>query len=412
VVAGRVLFRAPTVLVEEVRAGAAGRVAVTFTPFGFRDLASPGFGVAFLVGRGFDVIAVKSTEDAWFRDLPDEALDLVAQVLAVRGDDRRVGYGSSMGGFAALAFSRRLGLRRVLALSPQYSIDDAVAARWAVTDGRVSPRTHILPECLAPDAGFTIVYDPADPMETDRLRTVLPTGRTTYVPCRYSGHPSGRYLAEIGVLPAFAGAVLEGDPSWRLLDLRRDRRRSRTYLRTFATHLERRGRSAAAITALRAAVALDGRDPSLLFELASLLARAGHDEEALAVADEAAAAEPENPFQHHQRAVLLARAGRLDDALAAAREAVSRAPSNGHLHHHLGVLLERRGRTAEAVAAARTAATLLAGNSLVQRRLSVLLVRAGRPDEAVEPAREAVRLAPADTAAADHLRSVLATVAG
>lgn len=80
-----------------------------------------------LLRNGYDVDSIKSTEDDWFQHLSPELFDRIDRLGAQPQYLRSVAYGSSMGGYVAIAFSRRFRLDRVLALlSPQFTIRESL----------------------------------------------------------------------------------------------------------------------------------------------------------------------------------------------------------------------------------------------------------------------------------------------
>ncbi len=126
----------------------------------------------------------------------------------------RVGYGGSMGGYAAIKHSARLGLTHSLALCPQWSIDAAEC------DGRdpgfqhwFAPAMaghHIRPEEV--DGEVVLLLDPRDPVDAfhaERLRGVAPSAHT--VPVYNVGHHVTRAFAGTANLTAMIAAVLDRD---------------------------------------------------------------------------------------------------------------------------------------------------------------------------------------------------------
>src|SRR5271168_4492658 len=67
-------------------------------------------------------VGIMAKKGNWY---PVESLKAAATALAsiIQGYDRRITYGGSMGGYAAIKFSRLLGATEVISLCPQWSID-------------------------------------------------------------------------------------------------------------------------------------------------------------------------------------------------------------------------------------------------------------------------------------------------
>ena len=90
-------------------------VAFTFTPYEDSSdfwLNSTGYGGDLLLKSNLDVVAFKSTKNLWYQNLAHETLAAIARFIDGHPAShvRRVGYGSSMGAYAAIQFSRALKL--------------------------------------------------------------------------------------------------------------------------------------------------------------------------------------------------------------------------------------------------------------------------------------------------------------
>lgn len=78
---------------------------------------------------GFDLLSIMSKNRDWF---PVKSMQPVLSCLRPILDqyDERICYGGSMGGYAALKYSRALKADSVLAFVPQFSIDPGVLGDW------------------------------------------------------------------------------------------------------------------------------------------------------------------------------------------------------------------------------------------------------------------------------------------
>ena len=104
-----------------------GRIIVTFPdlihPTGEN---APGWGVGFLSKRGASVLAVTFAKATWYQS--EGFFDVLDAARAFVGPDVVItAYGSSMGGYGALLAGKRLHADRVVALCPQFSIEQDVA---------------------------------------------------------------------------------------------------------------------------------------------------------------------------------------------------------------------------------------------------------------------------------------------
>ena len=283
----------------------------------------PGFAEAFLNGRVIDAVHVISRRNDWYHtaDMPGA----IAAIRAALGGKRVFTYGSSMGGYAALRFAGALGAVGVIAISPQFSLDHRVVPwerRWRPEAARI--RFLAWPDDPAPPA--TVFFDPRG---SDARHVALwAAGRVVVaMPLPYSGHPSGAFLAELGLLrPAvldilagrfdaaalvraararrrWAGrtfaALADAQPAYRRRWALRLMRRavaaapgSTQYASELAIRLHRAGAVAEAEAFHRRALRLSGDDPLFLFRLSRFLEREGRFHEARVAADAAAVARP------------------------------------------------------------------------------------------------------------------------
>jgi len=147
----------------------------------------------------------------------------VAPALAVArtglDDARLLAYGSSMGGFGALAWADAVGAQRVLALSPQFSIaPDEVGHfenRWRREARRIPEyrRAHVGAAALD-GCETVIVYDPFHGLDRLHARLIrdLSPARVHLLPVTGAGHPVGWALAETGLLQPLVFALCSDRP--------------------------------------------------------------------------------------------------------------------------------------------------------------------------------------------------------
>lgn len=256
------------------------RLVYTFTPFNFTDLTLPGFGVTYLMKRGFDILAVKCADNSWYQGLDKGVLDEIARIG--RGYKHVAAYGTSMGGFAVIAFSGILRPSIVLAVSPQYAIDEDFDQRWRVFADRVW-RYRISHDTLG-GARFVVIYDPTcepDLEQARRLRAVIPRERFEDVALPFSGHSSARYLLETGQLQSTVASYLRDDTEVTFDTRWSTQRRSRTFFVALGTYAEKRGRLGLAERCFRRAIGLVATDAETHHLMACLLVKRDRLHEAL-----------------------------------------------------------------------------------------------------------------------------------
>lgn len=345
------LYRSDTIVVRCVPQADRSRWVITFDNHSIgAGFDRPGFGEAFLAREGISAIHVLGRGDDWYH-YPD-VLDAAAVVReATASADRRLTYGSSMGGFAALRLADAVGADAVLALSPQYSIaPDCVPweTRWSEDAARIVPQPALCGPIRCACRPF-IVFDP---MQDDARHAamIMADIRCWAIRLPYAGHPVSTYLAEIGILSRMMLGVLEGGAKSRRLTAmaRRRRRKSSAYLGNLAESQPAcRPRTAIAIGRLATAVAPGS--PLARIGLARALARAGENPEALLRFHEAVELGQRDPVFLIPYADALVAADRIEEAIAIGREACAALPDRAHLRHWLAWMHAKRGDMSSAL---------------------------------------------------------------
>ncbi len=309
------LFRSPRIVVRARQDRKGGVCVVTFDSYSdIRALPRPAFAEEFLASLGVDGIHVQAIENDWYHyaELP-EALAAIKQ--AVAGYDKVFAYGSSMGGFAAIRFAGAFGASAAIAISPQYSINPAIApweVRWAYDSQRIR---FVLddPEYAAWAPHAVVFYDPID---TDRRHVDMFEQRTSIdrVGLAYSGHPCSGFLNDTRLLKSAIEDILHGrfDRTAFIAGTKAARVRSPHYFR----ELSSRGRSAdRAIRFAHRALDLMPGSALTRSHLAQVLTRHGHFEEACEQHRAAIASAPNNPVLIYRYSETLEQAGDIAGAL-------------------------------------------------------------------------------------------------
>ena len=198
-------------LVEFASASQSSRGLVyTFTPIGFRNKKSPGFGVKYLTGRGFDVVSFKCITDTWYQDLPNEAL-----ISANLSNDYEcvASYGSSMGAFASIAFSKILGAKKVIAFGPQYVIGEDYDTRFRQKRKAINNWKHSIESKNSAGKELILIFDPFDRRDLEHILRIrknvdFESIREFEVPL--GGHPTTQFLLETGQLTTVVDHLLDG----------------------------------------------------------------------------------------------------------------------------------------------------------------------------------------------------------
>jgi tetratricopeptide (TPR) repeat protein/ferredoxin len=178
------------------------------------------------------------------------------------------------------------------------------------------------------------------------------------------------------------------------------------------THLLRQEPEAAEHE-IRAALALDPRDPVKHENLVSFLLARGHTGRATeALADKIGLVEEPKPEDHFRLAGLLLADERASEALEHYRASVELAPNTAETRYNLGGLLRRMGRPAEALVHLEAASALAPGDRDTQVELGLTHAALGDAQAAIAALRRAIEIDPSHPESMYHLPQVIAEIEG
>ncbi|MEJ7925697.1 hypothetical protein WG908_02875 [Sphingobium sp. AN641] len=304
------------------------KLAVTFANYDSLDIHAPGYAEAFLLQRGYDVLALKCNINNWYQDLSRETLkDIVSKRLPAY--ETILTYGSDMGGYAAMYFADAIGAQTVIALSPQLSNDPEIVpfdVRWAADAARMTFHHEPLTDILR-HSGAThyVVYDPYSPDAGHAHMMLEASNYVMLVPAPYTGHPAGVVLEQMNLLPALFDSLARGDVPNLRAQMRKRRDRSSGYLFNLAKACAARGHNGAADTLFKQVY--ERRDfAQAQVEYSRFLLRQGKADEALALLNKTWPVIAHDVTMIAFRAHLQYLTGQFDDALASFDTAIAREP--------------------------------------------------------------------------------------
>ena len=218
--------------------------------FSFGDLITRAKGLSInaeksLLKHDFNVIGIMPKQKSWFpessmRQMFAEIEDLIAPFKT------RIGYGGSMGGYAAIKYSNLLDLKRVVALVPQYSInpDDVEDPRYNMFfHAELNANMQIQPQDVSAEREYIVVYDPYCPEDRAqyvKLEQVLPHMHTLNLP--FTGHDAIAVLASSELLYDFL--LHDFDATYFYQKIRQVKKNSKFYYRKVIENLLPRHKNA------------------------------------------------------------------------------------------------------------------------------------------------------------------------
>lgn len=218
----RILERRPYIL-RMVPNDQAQALVVTFeaadTTIDRRDRRRAGFGEEFLLKNGYAVLSVLTDSANWYR--PRALLDALREPELRSFMDRFAevhSYGSSMGGFGALAFADLLGVSRAVTLQPISTLAaDLVPWERRFAHGRAldwSGDHRDACNGIATPRAIYAFYDPATDDARHVARIADAAGdRLHHVTVPGAEHAVPRHLRQRGVLGPAVLAALTGAPA-------------------------------------------------------------------------------------------------------------------------------------------------------------------------------------------------------
>jgi tetratricopeptide (TPR) repeat protein len=363
-------------------------VAITFTPSMNRALDGLGFGGKFLIDNKIDLIAIKCNNDSWFQSIPDESFDLINKILELKGYKTTAAYGSSMGGYAAIQFSKKFKCDVVLALSPQYSILEDFDKRWESYSKKIDWKYNITPDDLSEDCKYVVAYDgyDQDKEHADRLKGLVGDGNFVGVELPFAGHPVSHFLQESGILKDLALSVFRGQ-RFEEMRLRANKKESKSYLKNLSVHLYKKNKANLSLSVINKAIELDSEASTYFVHKSTLLegmGRVSESIEALARASEL----DSNPLIKLRISKLLVGEKRFAEALQYIDAGLKQSGELAILYRQKSEILVGLGELDLAIESANAASALDSKNPFYRIHLSNLYSKQSKFSEALAQIHE------------------------
>ena len=293
---------------------------VIFSSWGQRKLCTKVGGTDPLLREGYDVICVQSNCDDWHQNVSLKGIDILQEFLKKTYSAAK-GYGSSMGGYGAICYAERLGLKSVLALSPQYTISESFDKRWSQYDDCIV--WHQTAEmAVGYDGNIRIVYDP---LSLDALHAKLICDSFTKAnlfchEIKFGSHPTTRYFADSSALKSLLLSFAKDN--FEIPNV--DKRNNKTYLRELSVYLSQKSKFRWAKAAIQRSIELGNERHSAYRQASNISHRLKEIDDAIAFAKQAINAKDntDRSRANHKEhlAKMLRIDGRLDDALSVVDE--------------------------------------------------------------------------------------------
>ena len=183
----------------------------------FGDLISRAKGMTInaeksLIKYQYNVIGIMPKQKSWF---PKSSMLQMQQHVQpiLKQFNEIVGYGGSMGGYAAIKYSCLLNMQKIVAFVPQYSIDPEVVEDRRYTeffDASIHQNMQIQANEVDDKREYIIVYDPYFANDKEhflKIKPLLPNLHVIHLP--FTGHEALAVLASSQLLHDFVEKPFE-----------------------------------------------------------------------------------------------------------------------------------------------------------------------------------------------------------
>ena len=211
--------------------------------FSFGDLITRAKGLTInaeksLAKYEYNVIGVMPKIKSWFPAASMQAVMSAVQPILDQFETV-VGYGGSMGGYAAIKYSKLLKMNRVIAFVPQYSIDPQEIEDRRYTeffDESLHQDMHITTQDVCAGSEYIVVYDPYYANDREhylKIKHILPQLHTLHLP--FTGHEALSVLASSSLLNDFIRHPWNKNYFYQ--QMRTVKKKSKFYYRTVINNL-------------------------------------------------------------------------------------------------------------------------------------------------------------------------------
>ncbi len=191
-----------------------------------------------LMKYDYAVVGIMPKQKSWF---PASSMAALIEHLSPILNQYKniVGYGGSMGGYAAIKYARTLKMNRVVAMVPQYSIDPTEVDDKRYTDfydPELNANMRIQAQDIVENCEYIIVYDPYFEHDKEhylKIKPLIPQLHTLHLP--YTGHDAIAVLANSALLHDFIEHPF--DPTYFYKQIREVKKNSKFYYRSVIAHL-------------------------------------------------------------------------------------------------------------------------------------------------------------------------------
>lgn len=216
-----------------------------------------------------------------------------------------------MGGYAAIRFGFTVGANKVIAISPQYSINPLICEfedRWSE-----AKKINFIKESekLKQVDKIYAIYDPADKKDKLQINRIKEDVEIEEIKLHHAGHSAALFLSEIGILSELILSMVHGDFDMDIINhkVTTKKRSSAKYFSTVSKRLARKNHLILSIKMAKKANELNPSNSKYVSDASMLIAMSGDIGDATYWARNALSMSPENLEYSTRLADLLLKIG-------------------------------------------------------------------------------------------------------
>jgi tetratricopeptide (TPR) repeat protein len=320
---------------------------ITFSEHGLRANGRDFWGWSMLADLGIEAIGVVAREPHWFPQA--DFLDYAEAIRAIAAASGKalIGYGYSMGAYAAVKYAAALRLDLVLAYAPLWSIapEDLTEFRtdWSKDhDPALHGGMAITRQDIGPNARLIIFADPCDRQEAFHIARIrAEAAHAALIPIRHAGHYIIQALAGRDLFQTILNLCMQAQTDFKR-DLsvlcNRAKRRSDFYWYVLGERLHERNHPRWYAQAVEHAASEWPSSVALLLHLGRLRSAQGDYTRMSEAMARAAALEPDNPHIFGWWGAFARDFGHREEALGHFKRAYRMAPGFTHLEAWIAAL--------------------------------------------------------------------------
>lgn len=359
-------------------------IFIVFQPWASQpSLDRPGYGRAYFVSRGVPALYITPKQNDWYQS-KDAIRVLVAAAEIAQKYERRISYGSSMGGYAALNFANDLDVQASISIMPQYSIDRTKVPfedRWATE----ALRTDLFNDKIRLFEGErrygAVLYDRLYAPDRKQVEIIENYIKRPAISLPMTGHSGPNSFVLKNIIEAASEGNFKSLPSIAAKSHRLDRKKGATYYLQLA-RLPRFLSPDERLKILQKASEIDSNNIKIDLERSRVLLLNGRTSEAIVEQRASLKKYPESADLNSHLAQSLSREGNIDEAMSAVSRSLSLAPENAYYHHQMADLLNRSGFLERAIEFQTDAVRLEPLNKVYNDHMQHLIskLQAARPE--------------------------------